>query len=417
MITDKTNPTQTALETRVSGVGETLGRTLGALIDAVPGGPYGPAELGRTLGVDKVLASRLLKAAGNGDPLAVLHLSPGPEPLRRALKAAARRNVDPALVAEADQAVTAFETLIRREAGDRSALDAIISAWLPEARAEFELRRKQAAFKATSQLKGAAANVNLATVFLHPCDDETHVDIVWLFGMLGLRRLRPDASVKFATRRMSRDGAPRHPRTLDGESVEGLDGLRVDAFCSEPLVDLDVHQVGDVVHYTLAHDGFGPRSAADLLFAETNFGEIDRYIAPDAGRKAYVFAEIGTPVKALIFDVLVHDDVYPGSEPELAIYDTVLDGVADVNDRARDIDRLDLADSILTMGRGVHKFRSSEVPRYAEMLRHVFTRLSWDSRQFRGYRCRIDYPIYGSQVAMTFDAPAPPAPPVGLASD
>ena len=60
------------------------------------------------------------------------------------------------------------------------------------------------------------------------------------------------------------------------------------------------------------------------------------------------------------------------------------------------------------MGQGLAKFRTAEIPRYADLLRHVCARLNWDGERFRGFRCRIDYPIYGSQVAMAFDAPPPP---------
>ncbi len=50
--------------------------------------------------------------------------------------------------------LTLSETLIREEAGDRGALNAIIHAWLPQARRAFELRRRQSAFKARSELRG-----------------------------------------------------------------------------------------------------------------------------------------------------------------------------------------------------------------------------------------------------------------------
>jgi hypothetical protein len=408
--TDTGRPTPTSgsrLEAQIASVGATLGQTVGTVLDGVPGSPRGPGELARTIGIDKVLASRVLKAAGNRDPMAVLYLVPGPEPLRRVLRAAARRGVDADRIAAAEEAVDAFEALIRREAGDRSALDAIISAWIPEARAEFELRRKQAAFRAMSQLKGAAAEVNFAAVLLHPSRDGDHLDVVWLFGLLGLQRLRPGSPVKFATRRLSKGDSPRRPCTLEGVPVEGLDGLRLEGFCSSAAPLLNVHPVGEVVHYTLPDSGFGPRSAIDLVFAEVNLAELPRYVPRDQRRKRHVFAEVTPPSKLLIFDALVHEEVFTAA-PALFIYDTALDGVADVNDRTRDIDRLDLAESIQSLGQSIAKFRTAEVPRYAELLRHACARLKWDGDRFQGFRCRIDYPVYGSQVVMAFDAPHRP---------
>lgn len=83
--------------------------------------------------------------------------------------------------------------------------------------------------------------------------------------------------------------------------------------------------------------------------------------------RAYVFAEIATPTKLLLFDVLVHRAIYPGAIPELGTYDTAFDGVVDVNDPAREVDRLDTADRLEVTGRG------------------------------------IDYPLYGTQIAVSFD--------------
>jgi len=399
------------LETRIATLGESLAHRMSRLIAAVPGNPQGPVNLARAIGVDKVLASRVLRAAANRDPVAVLQMMPGPEPLRRLATAAGKKGVSSELVLDLQEAVDQFDELIRNEAGDRSALDAILSAWLPEARAEFELRRKQAAFRAMSQLKGQAADTYVSTVFIHPSSHGEHLDVVWIIGLLGLQKLRPGSAVKFATRRVSGENAPRRPRTLDGNEVDGFDGLRLDAFCSSPPAELKVQRVGDVVHYTWAEENFGPRSATDLVFAEVNFAELPRYVPAERKRKRHVFAEVTTPSKLLIFDALCHEDVFGGADPALYIYDTAFEGIADVNDPRRDIDRLDLAESIKPMGRGISKFRAGEVPWYSDLLRLVCSKLGWDGDRFRAWRTRIDYPIYGSQVAIAFDTISPPARP------
>jgi hypothetical protein len=281
----------------------------------------------------------------------------------------------------------------------------MLSAWLPESRREFELRRKQAAFRAMSQLRGAAAKVNVATVLLHPSDDPKRLDVVWIFGLIGLQRLRPDVALKFATRRVSNsDGTPRRPETLDGVAVDGLEGLRLTEYCSTPPVEIDVQRVGNVVHYTLGKHGFGPRAATDLVFAEVSRADMARFVPAGSGRRRYVFAEVSTPVDTLVFDALVHEDILFG-EPSLHIYDTSFEGVADVNDPTRDMDRLDLHESIQPLGAGLSRFRTADSPRYVELLRLVCDKLGWNGDQFRGYRSRIEYPVYGTQVAMAFPAP------------
>jgi hypothetical protein len=403
------DPGDGELKRRIADVGRELAAGISSVLDALPFGTHGPAALARTIGVNKILAGRVLSAARKADPIAVLYAAPGPDPLRRLLRAARKQGVTSDVVAAAENAVGRFEALIRQDAGDRSALDAMISAWLPEARAEFELRRKQTVFRGMSQLMGVAADRHITTIMFNLSADGEHLDVMCLFAMLGLRRLRDGCTVKFSSRRLAQGEPPRLPRTLDGDAVEGVQGLLLEEYCAKPAPRINVHHVGDVVHYTLAGNDFGPRSATDLVFAEINRGEMPHVLKDTPQRKRHASADVTTPAKLLVYDLLLHEGVFPGAGPSLHIYNTTFDGVADVNDPARDIDRLDLCETIQLLGTGIQKFSNPEMPRYVELLSDVCGRLGWDGSRFRGYRCRIEYPIFGSQVTMAF-APVPPSP-------
>jgi hypothetical protein len=69
---------------------------------------------------------------------------------------------------------------------------------------------------------------------------------------------------------------------------------------------------------------------------------------------------------------------------------------------------MDTGETIQHMGRGISRLRAPEIPQYERLLKMVFDKLGWNADEFRAYRCRIDYPLYGSQVVMAWDAPAPP---------
>jgi hypothetical protein len=396
------------LKRRIADVGRGLAAGISSVLDALPFGTHGPAALARTIGVDKILAGRVLSAARKADPIAVLYAAPGPDPLRRLLRAARKQGVAADILVAAERAVERFEALIRQEAGDRSALDAMISAWLPEARAEFELRRKQTVFRGMSQLVGVAADKHVTTIMFNLSADEEHLDVMCLFAMLGLHRLRDGCTVKFSSRRLTQGEPPRLPCTLDGEAVEGVQGLLLEDYCSRPAPRINVDHAGDVVHYTLAGNEFGPRSATDLVFAEVNRGEMPHVLKDAPQRKRHASADVTTPAKVLVYDLLLHEDVFPGAVPSLHIYNTTFDGVADVNDPARDIDRLDLCETIQLLGTGIPRFSNPEMPRYVELLTDICRRLGWDGSRFRGYRCRIEYPIFGTQVTMAFKPPPPP---------
>jgi hypothetical protein len=207
---------------------------------------------------------------------------------------------------------------------------------------------------------------------------------------------------------MALAGAPRRPRTLSGEIADEITDCRLDAFCQAPPAPIERRQIGESVHYLLAGDGFGPGSETDLLIAEVNLAEMPRYVPAGSGRRGYVFAEISTPSRRLLFDCYVHEDVYPGRDPQLALHDTAYEGVADLNDPASDTDRLDMLESIQHLGRGTGAARDAGAPRHVQMLRHVFTSMGWDETSFRGYRCSVDYPVYGSQVSLAFEPPSDP---------
>lgn len=383
---------------RITRLGEDLRTSLQALLAAFPAGAGGPQALAEAAGTNKVFTSRLQKALRQGSAAGVVYHLPGPEPLRRFVAALEALDVPTPAVAAAAHAVEAFARAIREEAGSRSEWNAMVSAWLPDSHDEFETRRRQAAFKAISELKGVSADLNLGTVLLHPSEDGAHVDVLWVMGLLGLRRLRPGAAVKLATRRQSAGAHERHPEELGGL-------LRLDAFCQAPPAPLEARHVGETVHYLLGDSGFGVRSAVDLLVAERNLAEMPRYQPRGSGRSNYVFAEAGTPARALIFDIFVHQDLYPGVRPELGVYDTALEGVADPNDPARDLDRLRTSDRIQMLGRDDDGLGIPEMPGYRDMLRKVFAQAGWPRADFDAWRVRCEYPLHGSQVCVSFRGP------------
>ncbi len=392
------------LRARVSALGAELSRDLGAVVEAIPGAPNGPQRLAQALGLDKVSVSRLLKAMRSREPLAIVHHLPGPEPLRRFLKAAGKAGTPAPLRAHEGRQVDAFERLIRDEAGDRGALGSILSAWLPEVRREQELRARQAAFRAIGQIRGAQAEFDYSAVLLSPSVDGEGIDVVWLIGIVALQRLRPGATVKFDTRRLAPSEGARRPTDLYGNEIDGP-AVRGDEFMPENPAPIEARKVGEVAHYVLGDTGFGPRSAVNVHFCEVNRSELPSAVPAGSGRRAWFYHDVKTSVKRSCFDVFVHRDLYPSADPELLIYDTALDGVADVNDPARDIDRVEGIEELSLLGAGLDRTPIAELPRYSELLDHVHATLGWDPRAFRGYRVRSEYPVYGSQITLAFRPP------------
>jgi len=73
-------------------------------------------------------------------------------------------------------------------------------------------------------------------------------------------------------------------------------------------------------------------------------------------------------------------------------------------------DRMDLQESIQRLGTGTARCRLSEAPWYLDMLQLVCGRMGWKAEELLGFRTRIEYPLYGSQIAIAYDGQTRPAP-------
>jgi hypothetical protein len=394
-----------AIQDRLRSVGQDLGRTLSAVLAGLPGAPLRPNQLAQLVGVNRAVASRVLSATGKRDPMETLHLVPGPEPLRRLVRTAVRRGVPSSIAADAEQAIRQFDLLIRNDAGTRAALDAMISSSLPGARERFELASKYSVYKGLSQLKGVQGEHWVGTAVVAPsADDELKHDLTWLNGAIGMQRLRPGVSVRFSYRHRRGDELV----ALDGDGSPALGVVPLDEFCVNPPARLEAQATEGTIQYTLPDDLLGPHQVVDMFVVDHHPAAMRRYASDAPRHRNSLFVEPAIPVGMLVFDVILHEDAYPGSEPRLIIYDTGYDGIANVNDPDRDLDRVDVQDSVQFIGHDMSRFSAIEFPRYGDALLHLADRFGWDPQRFRGYRTRIRYPVFGWQVCLSFEPPPAP---------
>jgi hypothetical protein len=336
-----------------------------------------------------------------------MHLMPGPEPLRRLLRAAAKYGVSTEVLGEADRAIAEFETLLR-DLGGRAALDAIIGVCLPEARSRFEMFHKQAVHRSMSCLKGVVARTHVLSAMLFPDEAPDSVAAVMILGLFGLRRLRPGVPVQFYS---AVSGVQEGTRSLSNLNCDPAQADNPSCLLPEfsscgPYVQQT--QEGNRMVYSLQANAIGPHCAIDIVTGEIWHGVYHLHQTREPARTAGFTADIDIPVESLIFDVRVHRDVWPNVAPELVLYDTAIRGTANPNDRSRDRDRLDLAEKIDLIDYSAAR-RIAEVPNYLRLVGHTCQRIGYAEEDFRCYRCRVKYPLYGSQICMTFLPPRQPS--------
>ncbi len=400
------------LQDRIRQVATSLRNAFEAVVDAIEGRPNRPVALARALGVDKNLAGRVLAAIKEGDPFAVAHRLPAPQGLRLFLTASAKRKVPPETLSKAEEAVGEFEKLITREAGDRDALDAMISGWMPEMRALGERSRKQAVFKAMSYLLGYQADAKLAATIVQPSEgSEDTCDELTLFGCRGLHRLRPGAPVMVAAMgTRTPEATPTDGNscfeTLTGDHIAGHYLLK--QFSTSPLTQLAVREEGDTIRFMLGDGGLGPDEGATLVFADTAQGTFARYRAPDLLEESFAAIQ-WMPCRVLVRDVFLRDDVWPGSHPKLTS-NMLRPGDPMPQGRTSDIvDRLDVSETIQYLGKGTTGIHTTDVPGYGAMVNYLFDKLGWPRERFQGYRLHVRYPIPYMCYTMWFDLPRKPS--------
>ncbi|TVQ62924.1 MAG: hypothetical protein EA378_03675 [Phycisphaerales bacterium] len=403
-----TRPALPRMDAAVAEIGRDLAGRMGAVLDAIPGGPqHRPQQLARTLGVNVVLTSRLLKATQSTDAMAVAHVIPGPEPLRRVLKAAERLEVDADALRAASEAIDRFERLINADAGDRAALDTMISAWLPDVREKLDLASRQAVFKGMSHIRGYAAETGLTCAIIHPAQGPVvegqacKFDRVTVMGRLGFRKLR--AGVRPALSTVSCSSARGPVLTIDGDPVDEGHDIILRDFSSNSLSDsLEIVRENDVIRYVLGGDRVGLRTAVDVAAAEYR----PRSMGKSTSKQYSVLFEwIDEPMRRLVFDVLLHKDVHPGVDPQLAIYHAGFNGLPVFLDPRYAPDLVPINASITPLGSGVQRFRVSSIPDYVPMLEHICHKLGWDPNAFRGFRLHVDYPLVGCVHMIGFELP------------
>lgn len=387
---------------RVVEVGKMLASAGDSFLAALRTPVRTSSDLVKAAGVNKDVAGRFLTALGKRDPLAVVYYMPGVESLRRLSRGAKSRAANPAAIRIFDDAVSAFEQFLQGELGGRHALDSMASAWLPEARERFEATSRQMAFRSMANLRGVECETSLNAALIHPGDDPDRYDSVDLQGLIGVRRLRPSVPLNIAMFQHWGDTAGRPALTVDGRKVEegGADELLRDFGRGDPLA-LRAMRHGSTTVYQLVGGALGAGTASDVYFGQYSPGLFRRWATrPDDIAAHMESTEV--PTQRAVIDVLLHRDVWPGLEPDLMLYNTCVRGVALPYDRSRDIDRLDMLDTVRYLGQGVDCCRVAEVPRYIELLEWTCKQRGWDPGSFRVYRCDARYPVFGVQYAMAF---------------
>ncbi len=380
----------------LGSVGRELRRTLLPVLAAIAGPRPSPTRLSRAIGLDKSLASRLVRATQSASDLDLMHIVPSPAGLR-ILADLAGVVVPAELIADLLAVTERFAVLLESTPGGRAALDGLISESSPDVREKREHIAKQASFKAMSFLLGHFCDMLTTSLFLVPSDDGRRVDGIEVHRRIGLRRLRPSTPLALLSFSVLPEEMP------PGEAIwfDTVDGTHVDdparaflmsEFCSQPMPQLQVVRDSNVTTLVLPGNT-GTRTPTQItstfrirnawsLFPEDRSQSLRGYV-------------LHVPCAQLVRDVFIAESLFPDAIPRVSF---LMPGPRVATHPPREdgthhFTEVDLSTTIEQLPVGPHAFAVPGIGDQSAAVRNALERAGHGATRFRGWRCSVTYPV------------------------
>jgi hypothetical protein len=383
------------------------------VVARVPGHVTTPTDLRRALRVDMNLCCKVLKVvSASGALLAGLRL-PGIMAVRAFFKAARKAGVPAEADERAERAADAIDRLVETHAGDRTTFDSMISALVDAEEAhQITFQHRRATFRGQKHLFGMQARVYFKCLLIQPsAADPRLLDLANVTGYDALSLLRPATAPIVLTPAYTTDDdgtvrkVLREPLDAAADPAAGV--ALLPEFCSKPTMRLcEVPAAPGRVLGELEGIGVGNTAAVTCVEGHMNRAAVPRYREPGNHIGGHL-AEIRVPCETLLLDLVVREDTYGRMAPTAHFCSDHLaresrpGGVAPWQ-------KLESTESVQHLGRGASVLYTPDYPRYPELARYACERLNWEADRFDVYRCRIEYPVLPSTVALFFDLPEAP---------
>ncbi len=381
---------------QIGAMGGELRALLNSILEEIGGTPPRPARLIRTIGLDKSLASRLVRAARAESDLEFMHRVPSPTGLR-IFASQARGSADRGRIVRLEEAIDRFQQFLDATPGGRDAIESLISESSHDLRERREHVAKQATFKSMSFLLGHYCETLATALFLVPSRNGRSVDGIEVQQRIGLRRLRPSSPLPL----LSVLTPPEDEPPDDSTWIETLDGglgnlapreFLLPSFSTQPLPELDVLHHGAMTTFMLAGDP-DLRSPSRITSAfRIRNGWVSSPASNPQPIRGYV---LHMPCRSVVRDVFVAEGLFDGGIPRIRFRLPVPGGYAstDLDEDRRHPGTIDLVAPIEQLPSGSRAFQLPGVPGNQELITHALALSGHATTKFRGWRSSLTYPV------------------------
>lgn len=360
-------------------------------------------ELQQTLNIRSTLAWRIHRFVRADDPVQEAVTLPGRTAMGRFFEAARRYGVEEQRIRDAEEAMEAFEAMLKQYAETRTAFDSMITDIAGEAGSAVDLSYRKAAYSANSHIWGVQVGTRFSSMLCYRGSDR-FIDMVNIHGAINLRQIRASQPFVLVRTHTERTPGSRLGQPIDEESHEQYGVSILPEFCSTPTPQIETHtdSNGELVA-ELIPSAMGKRGAVSAVVATLHKQFAYRYKLPKAPTLT-TFGRIDAPYEVCLADILIEEGAY-GSLPEdfeTWIIGRHLTGI----DNLRDLDRQTLwSQAVAYLGRGTSRLATPYVQRYPDLIEYVAQRVGIDAQRLHVYRCCIEYPVMPSTVGFGFSIP------------
>ena len=384
------------LRLRIEVTGRELRRAISTVLEAVAGPRPRPTRVARAIGLDKSLASRLVRSVRATSDMDLMHFVPSPGGLH-IFADLARKHADPASIEHLRAAADRFAELLDVVPGGRASIDAQIAESSRVALEKREHIAKQASFKAMSFLLGHFCDVLTTSLFLVPSSNGRRVDGIEIHRRLGLRRMRPSTPLALLSFWGDVSDAMKE-NAIALETVDGETGgsnpmaFLLPEYSSQPLPELDVVRDGDMTTLVLGANSAGqaPTQLTSVFRIRNGWP-----LKPEERTQSLRGYVLHTPCREVVRDVYIAESLYTDSSPQVSFE---LPGPrvavrAPRPDGQRHFSEVDLTSSIQQLPLGPEPWDLPGVANQSAVVRHVLERTGHRMTRFRGWRFAMTYPL------------------------
>ncbi len=390
-------------------VAERLHADFGHLIVTLPEHARHASGLSRHLGVLRVTCQRLVQALA--DPISPLMLSrlPGIDGLRQVLDGMKRAGCDDADIETAQSAVEAFAQLIQSLAGSQTRLTERLNistsgSATANGQAPGDEASREQVYRAASTLTGRSCELTMSLyAFRVAPDDPATLERALTKGLIGsvvtpggLPMILSSGDTVRSDEEIRRLRALNQEGELRGRTPEAI----LKPFTSDPLPMVTSRSRKGKLYQVIDPAKVGPERPVDVVTALKA-----RHPLMDAqtGRSTLdaVWSIVNCPSAKLIFDVYLHQDMERWFRPSIDALLWVPDLNIDEDDKW--IMRVPSGPKMQLLGRGLGGAASPLWSRHAELSAYFFDYLGWNSEEFVGFRCEVQYPVWRAGYCMAME--------------